>query len=118
MMALSRVPESWGFKSVQSEKAPLLLHMAREAIEKQLEQDTAEVAQQLERTRQAYTQQHEQQEADRKNAEIKKQALSFAIDQADSKLRAAPSELPCTRTICVRCMETSDRLLLSCSVAG
>ena len=87
MMALSRVPESWGVKFIAGEKAPLMLDMAREAIKAQLQQDTAEVAQQLEHTRQAHAQQQEQQEADRKDAETEQQALLAAIEQADAQLR-------------------------------
>lgn len=88
MMALSRVPESWGIKSIEGEKAPFLLDMAREAIKSQLRHDTAEVAQQLELTRQAHAQQQEQQEADRTEAEAKQQALLVAIEQADAELQA------------------------------
>ncbi len=88
MMALSQVPESWGVKSVDGAKSPLLLDMAREAISLQLQMDTAEIAQQLERTRQAHAQQLEQQETERKDAETKQQALVVAIEQADAQLRA------------------------------
>lgn len=81
MMALSRVPESWGVKSIEGEEAPLLLDMAREAISAKLQQDTDEVAQQLERTRKAYEQQQERQEANQKE-------LQADIEQAEAQLLA------------------------------
>ena len=87
MMVLSQVPESWGVKSIEGTNSLVLLDMAREAIKTQLQQDTAEVVQQLELMRQAHTRQQEQQEADRKDAEAKQQALLLAIEQADAQLR-------------------------------
>lgn len=88
IMALSRVLESWGTKSIEGEKAPLMLDMAREAIKARLQQDTAEIAQQMERARHAHVQQREKQEADLQEAKAKQQALSVAIEQADAQLRA------------------------------
>lgn len=87
MTALSRVHASWCVKSIEGETAPLLLDMAREAISAQLQQDTAELTQQLESTRQAHAQELEQQETERKDAEIKQQELMVAIEQADAQLR-------------------------------
>lgn len=78
--ALSRVPESWGVKSFEG--VPLLLNIAREAIEAKLQQDTDEVVQELERTRKEYERQQEQQE-------VKQKALLIAIEQADAQLIAA-----------------------------
>jgi energy-coupling factor transporter ATP-binding protein EcfA2 len=76
--ALSRVQESWGLKSIEGEKSPLLLDIAREAITAQLQQDTAEAALQLERTRKEHVQQ-----------QMTQQALQAAIVQADGQLMAA-----------------------------
>ena len=89
MMALSQAPESWGVKFIDGEKTPLLLTMAREAINSQLQRETAEVEQQLERTRQVHAQQLEQQEAERNDAEAQKRTLLAAIAHADAQLRAA-----------------------------
>lgn len=85
MRALSRVPESWGLKSIDGESAPLLLDIAREAITAELQQDTAEVTLQLERTRQEYAQQQEQQV----QQETKQQELQAAIAHADGQLSMA-----------------------------
>lgn len=89
MLALSSVPESWGVKSIEGEKVPLLLDIAREAIMAKLQQDTAELARQLELTRQSHAQQKAQQETDQKDAATKRQALLSAVKQAESELRAA-----------------------------
>jgi energy-coupling factor transporter ATP-binding protein EcfA2 len=89
MMALSRVPESWGLTSIAKEKAPLLLSMAREAIEAQLHEDTAELKQQLDRAREEQAILMEQHEALRADSDTKQQALSIAIQQTELQLQAA-----------------------------
>lgn len=93
MMALSRVPDSWGVKSINMEDAPLMLTMARDAIETQLQQETAEVAQQLERTRQEHAKQLDQQEADRSEAETQLNQSLSSIQQAESALVATREKM-------------------------
>ncbi|MDX9944071.1 MAG: AAA family ATPase [Azonexus sp.] len=89
MMALSRVPESWGVKTIEGEEVPLLLDMAREAIISKLQQETAELAHQLELTRQEHAQEQAQQKADRKDATTKRKELLSAVKHTEGELRAA-----------------------------
>jgi hypothetical protein len=42
MTPLRRVPKSWGVKFIEGEDSPLLLDMARVAIQAQLDQENAE----------------------------------------------------------------------------
>lgn len=89
MTPLSRVPKSWGVKFLGGQDAPLLLDMARAAIQAQLDHDNAELAQQLNETRQAHVQELAQQETARNDAMAQQRELLIAIQQSNRELEAA-----------------------------
>lgn len=89
MAPLSRVPKSWGVTLIEGEDSPLLLDMARKAIQAQLDQDTADLTQQLERTRQIHAQELAQQETARNDAMAQQRELLTAIEQSTLELEAA-----------------------------
>lgn len=96
MGAISRMPTSWGVKSVEEGNLVLILDMARDAITADVKWDTAELHQELDLIRQKYVQQQqEQQEWQREQQELQRQqevrylALQAAIEQADGQLLAA-----------------------------
>lgn len=89
MTPLSQVPKSWGVTFIEGEDSPLLLDMARKAIQVQLDKDTADLTQQLERTRQTHAQELAQQETARNEAMGQQDELLSAIQQSTYELEAA-----------------------------
>lgn len=89
MAPLSRVPKSWGVTFIEGEDSPLLLDMARTAIQAQLNQDNAELAQELEKTRQTHSQELAQQETARNDAAAQQRELLAAIQQSTLELETA-----------------------------
>lgn len=89
MAPLSRVPKSWGVTFIEGEDSPLLLDMARTAIQAQLNQDNAELVQQLEKTRQTHEQELAQQETTLNDAMAEQRELLAAIQQFTLELETA-----------------------------
>lgn len=86
---LSRVPKSWGVTSLEGEDSSLLLDMARRAIQAQLDQDHAELLQQLERTRQAHAQELDQHETARNQMIAQQRELLASVQQATNELETS-----------------------------
>lgn len=93
MTALVQAPESWGMTSTDTADAPLMLGLAREAIEAQLHQETAHLAHQLEQIRQEHVKQSDQREADINDTKIKLGELLTAIQQAEGELVGTHNKL-------------------------
>ncbi len=89
MALLRRVPKSWGVKFIEGEDSPLLLDMARAAIKSQLDQENAEVLQQLERTRQTHAQELAKHEIARNELITQKHELLNVVQQATNELETA-----------------------------
>ena len=88
MTALSNVPESWGTTAVDGDGRPLMLSMAREAIESQLRQETSKASAQLERLRQEYETEMEHQAAEREVVQAKQRQLLAAMQESGDALVA------------------------------
>ena len=89
MTPLRRVPKSWQVKFIEGEESPLLLDMARAAIQARIEQDNATLMQNLERTRQTHDQELAQQDAERNAAIAQQHKLMVEIQQATFELETA-----------------------------
>ncbi len=89
MTPLSQVPKSWGVRFIEGEDSPLLLDMARMAIQAQLDKDTADLTQQLERTRQKHAKELAQQETARDEVMTQQHDLLNAIQLSTLELETA-----------------------------
>lgn len=89
MTLLRRVPKSWGVKFIEGEDSPLILDMARAAIQAQLDQENAEFVQELERARQEHAQELTQQEAARNEVRAQHDELLTAAQHAANELETA-----------------------------
>lgn len=89
MAPLRRVPKSWGVKFIEGEDSPLILDMARTAIQAQLDQENAEFVQELERARQKHAQELTQQEAARNEVRAQHKELLTAAQHAANELETA-----------------------------
>lgn len=92
MTLLRRVPKSWGVKFIEGEDSPLLLDMARAAIKSQLDQENAELLQQLARARQTHAQELAQHETARNEVIAQQHELLTAVQQATNELETARSK--------------------------
>ena len=96
MVALSQAPESWGTKVMDEDGRPLMLSMAREAIESQLRQETNRAIAQLEHLRQEFATELTLQAAERQDNQAKQHQLLAAMQQSGEalvELREKTSEL-------------------------
>ena len=93
LTALSHAPESWGIKNIESDKAPLLLAMARMAIEERLEQETSAASEQLHTIHQEHEKTVKQHQQAQEDANARQGALNAEINRITSEIAASKKQV-------------------------
>lgn len=88
IVALTQVPETWGTKFFDDDGRALMLSVAREAIESQLQQETNQTSTQLEQLRREFAAELKHQAAERQDHLLKQHQFSEEIERSNDALIA------------------------------